>query len=89
MCLRNQRCLPTDPLCRPVLRPSSAPNTYLPPGVRCSWRIIQLMPNRSLTCSRAEAAEQVSDYAARLVSSADLPRSLPRPLTIAGHSCGI
>jgi hypothetical protein len=54
---------PTDALFRPALRPSSALNTYVHPGVLCSSRIIQLTPNRSLTCSRADAAEQLSDYA--------------------------
>jgi hypothetical protein len=53
---------PADALCRPALRPSSTLNTYVHPGVGCSSRIIQLTPNRSLTCSRADAAERLSDY---------------------------
>ncbi len=59
------------PCGRPALRPSSAPNTYLHAGVTCSRRTIQLMPTRSLTCSRADAAKQLSVYA-RLCS---LPRN--------------
>ena len=69
--LRNRRRRPTDALCPPSLRPSSTPNTYLHPGVGCSRRTIQLIPNRSLTCSPADAAEQLSDYA---VARRTLPR---------------